>query len=226
MSRGRGLGRRNRPPEASAIFIRTSVRRGRVTRRRALVLGAVLLLGIVVLVTPSPRPSGRLNGLSRPGFRARPLLALPLLARGSFAPRRADLWRAALTDGRLDLGELRGAPVVVNFWASWCTACVLEAPALSNAAKGYGRRGVFFVGVNQEDSIPQARRFLRDLHVRYPNVRESGSATARRWQVSGYPTTFFISARGKVVAKVVGRASRSQLGAGIARALTPPNRRK
>lgn len=187
-------------------------------------MAAVLTLAIAALFSPPAKPSAPSGGLFKPAFHAPPTLALSVLGSGRVGESRAGLWRAATADRRVDLGELRGAPVVVNFWASWCAACVLEAPDLSNAAARFARRGVIFLGVNQEDSPGQARRYLRDLQVRYPNLTGAGLATARRWGVVGYPTTFFINARGVVVANVVGPASPAQLDAGATAALDAPPR--
>jgi cytochrome c biogenesis protein CcmG/thiol:disulfide interchange protein DsbE len=107
---------------------------------------------------------------------------------------------------------------VLNFWASWCDPCRQEAPVLQH---GWGRLrddGVVFVGLNMQDLSDDARDFLREFDVSYPNVRDRGNEVARRWGVSGLPETFFLSEEGEVVGHVVGALSERELTAGVAAA--------
>ncbi|MDR5682998.1 MAG: TlpA disulfide reductase family protein [Armatimonadota bacterium] len=106
-------------------------------------------------------------------------------------------------DGReLALSELRGKPVVVNFWASWCAPCKLEMPVLSAAARRHAGR-VHFVGVNVLDRLDDARRFARQIEIPFPSVYDDGSLL-QAYQVVGLPTTVFITADGRVAATHAG----------------------
>jgi len=110
-----------------------------------------------------------------------PAFALPVLW-----DRRETLpsaLRARLDDGRLGLDELRGYPVVVNFWASWCVPCKAEAPAFHAVARRYAGR-VVFVGMDTQDFRGAARRFLRRYDVNYVSVRDG---TARTYTAYGLP---------------------------------------
>lgn len=147
-----------------------------------------------------------------PGFE------LAVFTTGNPGPLTAP-WRRAARDGRVNLDELRGVPVVVNFWASWCIPCRDEAPLLQRAWQGARRDGVLFVGLNMQDVRGDARGFLREFGQDFPNVRDPTNGTARDWGVTGIPETFFVSRRGDVVGHVIGVITQQQLQDGVSAAL-------
>lgn len=96
------------------------------------------------------------------------------------------------------LAELRGRPVVVNAWASWCDPCKREMPLLARVAVEYGRE-VAFLGVNPRDARPAAQRFLREHWVPYPSYDDPDERIARAIGVRvGLPTTVFYDRDGEV----------------------------
>ncbi|MGH2970181.1 MAG: TlpA family protein disulfide reductase [Solirubrobacteraceae bacterium] len=127
-------------------------------------------------------------------------------------------WDAAARDGRVALGELRGTPIVLNFWASWCVPCREEAPVLERGWRRARERGVLFLGLNMQDVREDARAFIRELGLDFPHVRDPSKDTARAWGVTGIPETFFIGRDGQVVGHVIGTVSAEQLAAGVAAA--------
>jgi cytochrome c biogenesis protein CcmG, thiol:disulfide interchange protein DsbE len=144
-----------------------------------------------------------------------PAFALEVLQDGAPGQRLERLLRPAVADGELALAELRGSPVVLNFWASWCPPCREEAPRLERTWRTNRARGVVVLGLDMQDLTGDARAFIREFGISYPNVRDPGDDVARDWGVTGLPETFFISARGRVVAHVIGAISNGQLEAGI-----------
>jgi cytochrome c biogenesis protein CcmG, thiol:disulfide interchange protein DsbE len=144
-----------------------------------------------------------------PGFE------LELFQRGRVGARLAPRLRPAAADGHIALSELRGVPIVLNFWASWCPPCREEAPRLERRWHAARADGVLFLGLDMQDLSGDARDFLGEFRVSYPNVRDRGDDVAREWGVTGLPETFFISRRGRVVAHVIGAISAQQLGDGI-----------
>ncbi len=122
--------------------------------------------------------------------------------------------------GELRFSSLRGKAVVVNFWASWCLPCKEEAPLLEGAWRSWRARGVVVVGVDAgaEDFPSQARAFIRLHRVTYPNVRDKGTTLLRAYGVTGYPETFFVDRRGRVVDHVSGGLSKAELDGGIRKA--------
>ena len=103
------------------------------------------------------------------------------------------------TPGKLELASLRGKPVVLNFWASWCVPCKGEATMLEQAWQQYRKQGVVFVGVDYHDVTSDARRFLQHHDVTYPSVQDGSGSIADRYGVSAVPETYFIDRRGRLV---------------------------
>jgi len=122
--------------------------------------------------------------------------------------------------GKLHLESLRGKVVVLNFWASWCAPCKSEAPRLEAAWRRYRDRGVVVVGVDGQDFSGDAKRFIRKYKLTYPNVHDGPGNTGSKYGVTGYPETYFVDRRGRLVGdRVVGEVSAEKLTAGIQRAL-------
>jgi cytochrome c biogenesis protein CcmG, thiol:disulfide interchange protein DsbE len=101
--------------------------------------------------------------------------------------------------GTLDLASLRGKPVVLNFWASWCDPCKAEAPALEQAWNKYKRQGVVFLGIDYNDPVGDARRFLEHHGVTYTTLLDGSGMIGDRYGLSGVPETYFIDRRGRIV---------------------------
>jgi len=101
--------------------------------------------------------------------------------------------------GKLDLASLRGKPVVINFWASWCVPCKGEAKLLEQAWNQYRSQGVVFVGVDYHDVASDARTFLSHHGVTYPTVQDGSGMVGDRYGLTGVPETFFIDRRGRLV---------------------------
>jgi cytochrome c biogenesis protein CcmG, thiol:disulfide interchange protein DsbE len=100
----------------------------------------------------------------------------------------------------LNLSDLKGKGVVVNFWASWCKPCEEEAAALQAAWQQYKDKGVVFVGVDYLDQDPAAKRYLEKFQISYPNGPDIASKISKRYTIRGVPETFFIDPEGKIVA--------------------------
>ena len=88
--------------------------------------------------------------------------------------------------------DLKGRPVVVNFWASWCIPCREEAPLLERTYREYRDDGVIFLGVNIKDAKSDAEDFMEEFGITYPNVRDVDQQLTRPFGVIGLPETFFL----------------------------------
>ncbi len=119
------------------------------------------------------------------------------------------------------LEELRGRPVVLNFWASWCVPCRKEMPALQEASEEVQGR-IAFVGINHQDSRGEARRFLEETGVRFPAGYDPEGRTALSYGLFGMPTTVFISADGRILDRHRGEISEGELKRKIERLFPPP----
>jgi len=123
-------------------------------------------------------------------------------------------------EGSLRLRSLRGKTLVLNFWASWCTSCKQEARLLETVARAYRADGVVVVGIDAQDFRSDARRFIDRYGLTYPIVHDSGDSTLTRYDVTGFPETWFVDRAGHVVGEhVKGPLTRAQLTRNVDRAI-------
>jgi cytochrome c biogenesis protein CcmG, thiol:disulfide interchange protein DsbE len=141
------------------------------------------LLGLLVWDVSHSGHGGVASKVDKGRTVAAPRTALPYFTGGS---------------GTFDLASYRGKVVVLNFWASWCVDCKLEAKTLHNAAARWGGK-VVFVGVDGSDLSGAARRYLSRYDVNYRTVRDVGGDAQSTWGVTGFPETFFVDPQGRVI---------------------------
>jgi len=104
----------------------------------------------------------------------------------------------SLADDEQAIGELRGTPLLVNIWASWCGPRRNEAPPLAKAHETYYDR-VPFVGVDNLDERALARAFMREFGWAYPSVFDPSGAIRDGLGLLGQPVTLFYDASGELV---------------------------
>jgi cytochrome c biogenesis protein CcmG/thiol:disulfide interchange protein DsbE len=97
------------------------------------------------------------------------------------------------------LSDFNGRPVVLNFWASWCVECRIEAELLEDTWKAYRDDGVVFLGVAYIDVEPKSLDYLEEYQITYPNGPDLRSSISSKYDITGVPETFFIDQEGKVV---------------------------
>ena len=118
---------------------------------------------------------------------------------------------------RVSLADLRGQPVVLNFWATWCVPCYQEHGVLTQSAAALAGR-VRFLGVVYEDDEESVQSFLRQQGGSYPSLMDDQGRAAVAYGVYGVPETYFLDANGTVVAKYVGPLDQTQLAAQLEKA--------
>lgn len=111
---------------------------------------------------------------------------------------------ADLDDDTLRLADFEGQVVMVNFWASWCLACIDEHPLLVQTDRMLRDQGVNVVGVVYQDTRQNARRWMEQRGGDWRNGLDAGSRTAIEYGVRGVPETFFIARDGRVVYRQIG----------------------
>ena len=131
-----------------------------------------------------------------------------------------DLPDVRATRPRVVLAALRGRPVLVNFWATWCTPCRQEMPLLGAADKRL-RGKVAIVGVDVKDNRTEAVRFLADRGVDYPSAYDPDASLRGSYEFVGLPVTVVVGRDGKVVDRVTGAVTRSRLDALLERSQAP-----
>jgi cytochrome c biogenesis protein CcmG, thiol:disulfide interchange protein DsbE len=128
--------------------------------------------------------------------------------------KRPETWAppysSLATADHLSTDQLRGVPVVMNFWASWCIPCKHEAPRLVAAATA-NKGKVLFLGIDVQDFTSDARKFLRRYHVNYPSVRDGTPSTYDKYGLTGVPETYYLDARGRLVGHGLGEVSAEEL---------------
>ena len=132
----------------------------------------------------------------------------------SFALREVGTGRT------IGLEQFRGKPVVLNFWATWCGPCYEEHPILVANARRLGSQAQF-LGVVFQDSEEKILKFLADRGSGYPTVVDDAGKTAIAYGVGGIPETFFLDAKGTIVAKHAGPVSTDLLHANLRKAMQP-----
>lgn len=131
-------------------------------------------------------------------------------ARGQYAPR-FDL--PALNDPQADvvtLEDLAGKPTLLSFWTTWCPYCRAQTPVLVAAHEKYVDR-VQFAGINVKESQQPVENYIQAHDMRYPIGLDRDGQIAGQYGVSGFPTTYFLDAEGRVVARHVGQLSTGKL---------------
>ena len=192
--------------------------------RRALravgVLAVVAFVALLVYGLTTTSPNSTIDdALSRGEAVPAPGFALDTLAGGAPSGAAGRAWERAARDGEVRLDELRGTPVVLNFWASWCDPCRAEAGVLEASWREQRSDGdVLFLGLDAQDAREDARDFIAQFGLTFPHVRDPGNGTQREWGVTGLPETFFISAQGRVVGHVIGSVNEQHLTDGVAAA--------
>ncbi len=125
-----------------------------------------------------------------------------------------SLWNG--TPGqKLRLADLKGKPVVLNFWASWCDNCQQEAPLLQSAAQQYRAQGVVFVGLAYADTPEHGKPFLQKYGVTYPSGPDADGSISVAYGVTGVPETIFIGRDGKIASQTPGGLDATWLDAGL-----------
>jgi cytochrome c biogenesis protein CcmG/thiol:disulfide interchange protein DsbE len=201
------------PPDPARLRPRKA-RRGPV----ALAIAAAgLFIGLLIFGVLAQAPNTAIDDSLAQGHAApAPGFDLEVLQRGEPGAAFDRRLAPALADGRLSTAELRGIPVVLNIWASWCDPCRQEAALLERAWRTQGRpAGTLFLGLDQQDTTGDARAFMRQYAVDYLNVHDLGNDVPRSYGATGIPETYFISARGEVVGHVSGAISPRELRDGI-----------
>ena len=134
----------------------------------------------------------------------RPAIPLP----GHPAP---DFALQTLDGQTLQLSDLHGQAVVLNFWASWCPPCRAEMPELEQAYQDNQTGGLVVLGVNQGEQQPIAADFVQQFDLSFPVVLDQDLLASRNYKVNSLPTTFFIDRNGIIRDQVTGQMNTALL---------------
>jgi cytochrome c biogenesis protein CcmG/thiol:disulfide interchange protein DsbE len=115
---------------------------------------------------------------------------------GFLAP---DFTLAAVDGDDIQLSSLRGRPVILNFWATWCSPCRAEMPELEAVWQRYQADGLVMIGVDQGEDAATVAQFARGVvETTFPLLLDTNQAVGRAYGVRALPTTVFIDAEGRI----------------------------
>ena len=171
--------------------------------RRLVAILAGLALVAVLVVGLTQAGGGDSGAASEPPFdlakAQRELAGAPAPLAAPARAVRAAARRRPQRPSAAQLAKLKGYPVVVNKWASWCAPCRTEFPIFQSQAVAKGKR-VAFLGLNAGDSRDPARRFLRATPLPFPSYVDPKEHIAKSIRApANYPITVFFDERGKLV---------------------------
>lgn len=146
-------------------------------------IGLSVLFGLAVLPRIAPGEAGMV-GQPAPGF------ALPVVQNDSRE--------------RLELSELRGNAVILDFWASWCGPCAVQAPVLDRLARRYEGRGLVVLGINVDDPPDVASAYAAQKSLTYPILVDPEGLAQRLYGVHKLPSLVVVDKEGKVIAFLTG----------------------
>jgi cytochrome c biogenesis protein CcmG/thiol:disulfide interchange protein DsbE len=143
----------------------------------------VFLVGLLVIIAMGLRRAQQ--GTVQPGQKIDDF-ALPLFSGYEYAG-----------SSEVNLDDLRGKVVVINFWASWCKPCEQEAAELQKAWEEYEPTGeVVFLGVDYVDTEPEARVYLKKFGITFPNGPDLATRISQYFRIKGVPETYFVDQNG------------------------------
>jgi cytochrome c biogenesis protein CcmG, thiol:disulfide interchange protein DsbE len=177
--------------------------------------GRLLILAVLVVVAVVLPAGAALLGRRQPAAELEvrtPPTAVSTAAKAYPPGTPAPALRLPGLDGRpVDLAALRGRPVVVNFWATWCEPCVREFPLLRQAAAAHRADRLAVVGVLTSDRPAAARDFVRAYGATWPVGLDPAATTAGRWGAVGLPHTYFVRPDGTLASHQLGELTRPAL---------------
>jgi cytochrome c biogenesis protein CcmG/thiol:disulfide interchange protein DsbE len=141
---------------------------------------------------------------------------IPAVAPTAIGNATPDISVADLDGNPIRLADLRGRPLIINFWASWCGPCVEEFPLLREAAARHTGDGLVVIGIVWGDRSEAARDFMARNGATWASAMDPGEQVSRDYGILGPPETYFIGRDGIIRARQIGQISAASLDAKLA----------
>ncbi len=143
--------------------------------------------------------------------------AQPEARLGGVAP---DFTLASVDGSRVRLADLKGKPVLVNFWATWCTPCREEMPIMQEVYEQYRARGLAILAVNMEEDEARVGQWIEQGGYTFTFVLDSDGQQVKRYNVNAAPTSYFIGRDGVIRDLKLGAISPSEMRGKVETLLT------
>ena len=168
----------------------------------AVLLGLSGLFGLAILPRLAPGAGGMVGKVA-------PTFTLPVAANG----------KTGVAGEQMSLADLKGHPVILDFWASWCGPCAIEAPVLDRLARRHESKGLVVLGVNVSDPPNVIKQYATQKGLSYPMLVDSGSTVSESYGVKNLPSLVILDKEGKVMAYLVGVVDEASLNEIVGAAL-------
>lgn len=185
------------------------------TRATLLILGGGLLIGLAIgAIVFIGLPTVGANGSAATGVGGGTPAPAPIV--GSPAP---DFSLANLKGQSITLSELKGKPVLINFWATWCGPCRVEMPAIQTAFEAHKGEGFTVLAVDADEPLADVEKFFSDLNLTFEALLDPDLVVNDQYRIMAYPSSFFVGRDGAIAAFQIGSMTDSQLADNLAKIL-------
>lgn len=179
-----------------------------------IIIGAVLIGGLLYLsyarknATTTASVAAAAAGSNAP--------ATGILELGNATGRTAPPWTLQDANGNpVSLSQFAGHPVVMDFWATWCGPCQIEAPWWRELQNQYRSQGLVIIGVSEDASLQDVKKYIVKNPFNYQIVWDNGQLESTYGPPFGLPTTLFIDRQGKISERVIGLEGKPELDKAI-----------
>jgi peroxiredoxin len=185
--------------------------------RACLALSAVAVLlvylehGGALPIVGSIRPGGNADSMGFVPLSSAEQLGLSSYDAPEIGKEAPGFSLTNLAGEAVNLSDFDDKVVVINFWASWCTACRQDLPVLEDAYREFGGSGLMVVAINYEEPRSTATAFASRLNLDFPVLLDRDGRVAARYRVLGLPVTFIIAPGSSVAARIFGQLSSQTL---------------
>jgi peroxiredoxin len=180
---------------------------GNSTRATLLILGGGLLIGLAMgAIVFIGLPTFGSNGSAATNVGGGAPAPAPIV--GSPAP---DFTLKNIKDESITLSDLKGKPVLINFWATWCGPCRVEMPAIEAAYQAHKGEGFTVLAVDADEPKADVVEFVNALDLTFEVLLDPGLAVNDLYRIRAYPSSFFIGRDGVVAAYQIGTMTEPQL---------------
>ncbi|MGD2251849.1 MAG: redoxin domain-containing protein [Anaerolineales bacterium] len=171
-----------------------------------------------LLATDIPAPSPTTTYLPPTQVPNPTPIPLPSPTEEPEGPLAEDFELSSAQGQSVRLTDYRGNVVLINFWATWCFPCVAEMPAIQDRFEKYQDQGFVVLAINSEDSLNEILAFASDHGLTFPFLLDAGGRVEADYRVRAYPTSFFVSRGGVILAQHVGMMEEQRLDNYLAQA--------